>query len=329
MGRQHGEKAKAHIDRMMAYCFGKTTLRAIGTVEKDVITHTEPLLPLADAYAPDLVEQCRGIAAGSGYDFREVFSLQYFVDFWPEANPALSACSTILAIDRSGQEPRVLLGWNDDMPADPAPATVILRSVPDRGPAITGICFAGTIPECGATRNMAIACNSLPGPVAPEGVPYIFIQRKALQQSTLREAVQVIRSARRMCPMNYLVVSGSGDFVDTETAPDRCCLPPTREKSFIHTNHALSPEMPKGERDAHMRDSITRYAFLQRSLHRLNDSPTRDDVIETLSSHEGGLCRHNHDHISTVTCMVCDLSAGRIAFSTGPPCLNRFRKLDL
>ena len=97
MGRQHGEKAKEHINRMLEYCFGHTTKRTIGDMERDVIAHTEGLLPIAEDYAPDLVEECRGIAAGADCDFREIFSMQYFVDFGPPATTAASRYSRTTA----------------------------------------------------------------------------------------------------------------------------------------------------------------------------------------------------------------------------------------
>ena len=115
MGRQHGEKAKEHIGRMLEYCFGQSTKRMIGDLERDVMVHTEGLLPIAEDYAPDLVEECRGIAAGAGHDFREIFSMQYFVDFGPPAPRAAISCSTALAVESAHADGGVLLGWNDDM----------------------------------------------------------------------------------------------------------------------------------------------------------------------------------------------------------------------
>ena len=327
MGRQHGEKAKEQISRMLEYCFGHTTKRIIGGMERDVIVHTEGLLPLAEDYAPDLVEECRGIAEGAGHDFREVFCMQYFVDFLPPSRTAAIGCSTALAVESAHQNGHVLLGWNDDMSVYLAPATIILHSIPDNGPTITGICFAGTIPECGATKDRVIACNSLPGAQPVEGVPYLFIPRKALQQETFPDAISVIASARRVCGMNFLLASKSGNFVDIETIPGEYHLDVTMEDFYAHTNHCLSPEFRLRQDLPPAWNSQTRHMFLQRFLRRNKGAVTEENMVEALSDHDSRLC--NHGRGSTVTCMICDLTAGRVAFSTGPPCLGRFQELSL
>jgi hypothetical protein len=41
-----------------------------------------------------------------------------------------------------------------------------------------------------------------------------------------------------------------------------------------------------------------------------------------MSEHGGGVCNHE----ATLTCMVCDLTERRVAFSTGPPCLGEFQE---
>ena len=327
MGRQHGEKAREHITRMLEYCFGHTTNRMIGDMERDVIVHTEGLVPIAENYAPDLVEECHGIAGGAGHDFREIFSMQYFVDFDPPATMADSSCSTALAVESSPLNGDVLLGWNDDMSVHLTPATIILRSIPDDGPAITGICFAGTIPECGATRNRAIACNSLPGARTVEGVPYLFIPRKALQQATFSDAIDAIASARRVCGMNFLLASRSGCFANLETIPGECRLDVTTEDFYAHTNHCVSPEFRVREDLRPTLSSQVRHMSLQRFLRRNSGAVTWESMIQALSDHDSGLC--NHGLNSTVTCMICDLTAGRLAFSTGPPCLGRFQEVPL
>jgi isopenicillin-N N-acyltransferase-like protein len=329
MGRQHGEKARQHVSAMMEVCFGESTLRLIGGAPKDVIVHTERLVGMAEQYAPDLVEECRGIAEGAGYDFREIFALQYFCDYGGVERAPQSAdresCSTGIAVRSAVRDGHSLLAWTDDMDHELVPATVILRSRPDQGPAITAICFAGTIPEAGVTRDRAIACNSLfPSPAA-DGVPYVFIPRKALQQPTLQHAVNAITSAPRVTGMNFALLDPSGDFVDIETlGPDHQNVT-TSQGYYAHTNHVLTPEFAARSDAWHEEDSERRLGSLQRFLGAHAGAMDWERMVQAMSDHGGGVCNHE----ATLTCMVCDLTERRVAFSTGPPCLGQFQEFAL
>jgi len=319
MGKQHGEKAKAHVDRMFEYCFGKTTKRRIGGVELDLISYAESLLPLSIKYSPELVEECRGIAVGSGHDFREIFAMQFFVEYGPPDNMIFSSCSTVMAAGTGHAEGHTLVGWNDDMDINLTLSVIILRAFPEKGKASASICFAGAIPECGATADRMVVCNALPGKAVSEGVPYLFIQRKALLADTMQQAIDAVTGAKRTCPMHYTIVDKSGPFVGIETIPGQYHILKTFEDCCCHTNHFLSPQMTGDENPG----SVLRQKGLERYLQQYRGKINHDNMLEVLSDHELTLCRHN----ATVTCMICDLTIGEIAFSTGPPCLGRFQEI--
>lgn len=323
MGKQHGEKAKSHVDRMFEYCFGKTTKRRIGGVELDLISHAESILPLSIKYSPELVEECRGIAEGSGHDFREIFAMQFFVEYGPPGSPIFSSCSTVMAAGQGHAKGHTLVGWNDDMPLDInlTLSLIILRAFPERRPASASICFAGAIPECGATADRMVVCNALPGKAVSEGVPYLFIQRKALLAETMQQAINAVTKAKRACPMHYTLIDKSGPFVGIETIPGQYHILETSEDCYCHTNHFLSPQMTGGKDPG----SALRQKSLMHYLQQYRGKINHDNMLEVLSDHELKLCRHD----ATITCMICDLTIGEIAFSTGPPCLGRFQEIKL
>ncbi|MBI3946331.1 MAG: hypothetical protein HY321_10460 [Armatimonadetes bacterium] len=336
MGVQHGQQARERVGLMLERYFGQSTRRLIGgadgeqPVERDAIEYAESLLPLSEAYAPDLVAEVRGIAEGSHHDSRELFALQHFVDWGgaPVSAPTAPAgCSTVVAVGSAHRQGHTLLGWNDDMSSGLVGATIILRSFPDEGPAITGICFAGTIPECGATRERAVACNHLLSPHGAEGVPYLFIPRKALQQPTLSDAIRAIVDARRIDGMNFLVVDRSGEYVNIETTSQEYWLTDTGDDCYAHTNHFLAPAFTfRTDYRAHWHSQL-RLMSLNRFLKRQRGQIDRGSVKKALCSHRATLC--NHGTGMTVTCMLCDLTAGCVAFSSGPPCLDQFQEFTL
>ncbi len=323
-GRQLGERARERVDRLAAFCFGRTTRRRIGGAEYDVIELAERLLPGVERFSPDLVEECRGVAGGAGRDVRELLAMQYMVEYGVLSALPPAACSTVLSVGRAPAHS--LLGWNDDMPLELAHTAVMLRTEPDRGPAVTGLCFAGAIGECGATRDLCIACNALYGPVVADGVPYLFIQRRALQQPSLPDALAVIRSARRTCCMAYTVMSRDGRYRCLETTPDAVRIVAAGEPVFARTNHYLSD---LGAMVAGMPDpgSLRRQAGLTRVLQDDSGALRWDRMAAALGDHADGVCRHGRD--ATVSGMLCDLTAGRLALSSGPTCLGRFREFDL
>ncbi len=329
MGRQLGEQARDRIERLLTDAFGRSSRRIIGGAEVDLIAHAERLLPGAEAFSPELVEECRGTARGCGRDFRELFAAQYLVEYGllPRPDPApRPACSTALAVHRAHAQGHALLAWNDDMELELAHTSVMVRAVPDGGMPLVGICFSGMIGECGATRALCIACNSLPGPTAAEGVPYLFVQRKALRQASLEDAVRVIRSARRTCCMAFTLMSAEGEYAGLETTPAGTRFVESGADTYAHTNHYHTDLKPYAGAEPDS-GSWLRQQGLARFLARHHGALTWERLVEAMSSHAAGVCRHGR--YTTVTAMVCDLTARRLALSSGPPCLNRFRAFDL
>ncbi|NKB67688.1 MAG: hypothetical protein GKR89_11545 [Candidatus Latescibacteria bacterium] len=129
-GHQHGEAFREQITTLLEAYFDyfETTSRAHGlkalTKERVLAiagTYAEP----AARYAPDLVQEARGIAQGAGVSYEEILALNAFLDILDYMSDAFArgGCTTLMvpgALDGTG----ALIAQNYDLPGPFPPAAL-------------------------------------------------------------------------------------------------------------------------------------------------------------------------------------------------------------
>jgi isopenicillin-N N-acyltransferase-like protein len=135
------------------------------------------------------------------------------------------------------------------------------------------------------------------------GVQYLSVLHRALRATTLDEAVDCIRSAPRAAGHYYYVAGPDEVATGLECSAAHSVSFAVQGGTWVHCNHALSPEIAALEVNAPAVSTAHRQRRLESLLKGTGGSLAIEDLKRLLADHEGGedrcLCRHDHEGVST------------------------------
>lgn len=252
MGYQHGAGHRDLVHASMAtYRWILGSFDRPATLEEATALAMESL-PDAEAYAPDLVEEVRGIAAGADLPFAHVFSLNASLDVFGALRRGTRAaaplsCSSYAVVPPASLDGTVYVGWNADDYEHWLASCVLISLRPDDAPPVLTWTFAGFVGRPGIGPHVALAANGLGPSRDARGVPYPFLCRRALAQRSVADAIAVLTSARQLSRQNYMLADADGNVASVEvTGTDYAVLGPT-DGWISHTNHILDPRLRAAE----------------------------------------------------------------------------------
>lgn len=197
-------------------------------------------VPAIERWAPDLLDEVRGLAEGSGLPYDSVLAAQFMDEEWwfVEQFKGLHHCSSLGARDPGGR--RALAAQNMDLVTWTDGLQTLLRM---RGPGQDDetyvLTMAGMIGLCGTTPRLALCVNTL-GDLRsrPDGLPVAFVARTALAQGTRKAAVDFLGRVPHASGQNYVVVDAEG-VTDLECSAGGAAEVPGGDLVW-HTNHAIA-----------------------------------------------------------------------------------------
>lgn len=206
----------------------------------------------AERWAPQLVEEIHGIAAGAGADDDEVFALNCLDEaWWWGGRP--SGCSVLAHSRFTDSAARPLAAQNMDLDVWMDGGQVALVRAERPGlPDVAVLTRAGMVGLCGANGSgLAVLVNTLPQlPVDPDGVPVAFVARMVLDCGDVAEASDLLRRLPHATGQAYTLVDRSGAVAGLEcgsgTVRD---YPPAAAGMMVHSNHPVA-EAPDSASDA-------------------------------------------------------------------------------
>ena len=294
----------------------------------------------AKEYAPDLVEELRGIGAGADVPFEELFCLSCFLNFYDFLSPEslkgtpFWGCTTFAS--RKCREGSVLVGQTYDLAPFFESAAMLLRVRSKDGPDLLMYTTAGMVGCAGLnSEGIGMVINNLIPSDSRPGVPYPFVARKVLEQRRIGDAIDCILSARRASGMNYMLADRSGEIYSVETTASDYDVLYGLEGYMGHTNHYLCERLKGYERRSLLErgHSIVRWSRTNRFLKERAgslDSATLQDVVKDHVNSPMGICRHEGDpnraggYSKTVMSMIFELTRSEAWFCKGNPCENEF-----
>jgi isopenicillin-N N-acyltransferase-like protein len=242
-GRAHGESLRALIhELMMAW-------------EDDVAAETDlwlddylrafrtetDFLSAAARWAPDLLEEVRGIAEGACLPFDTCFALQCMDEHWTHVEKLKEqkrpdTCST-LAVAAHGEHP-TRLGQNMDLPPFLDGFQTLLRIEHEDHvalvPSYAG--FLGLFGVNGAGLGVGVNALSQLGQ-SVRGLPVACVVRGVLTCSNVREAVTYLERVPHASAQHYLVADAS-EIVGLECSAGGVAHM-SEATRLCHTNHPL------------------------------------------------------------------------------------------
>jgi isopenicillin-N N-acyltransferase-like protein len=352
MGLTHGRECKELIQRTL-----RRLQRTTGvTSKKDMVEMAAHCLPYAEEYAPELVEEVKGIAEGAEIDFGLVFALNCYSELWYAAaglgKVASEGCTTFGVTPIATKSGKTYLAWNCDFYEWWEDTVIFLRLTSQKVAPLLVFTYAGLVgANAGINRHFAFVVNGLASSGKPYGVPYSFICRKALQQRTMGDAIEAILTAKRSIgsSKNFLLANASGELYSIETSSDDYEVIFPTSGYIGHTNHYTTLKMKlKGlGRTKGTSQSILRWARINTLLGESVGHIDYNTLIEFMkdhANHPASICRHtDRDDQSqdglyfsttlpdskTIAGLIFDLCDLRMFVARGNPCCNEFKEYEV
>ena len=222
---------------------------------KQFLTGTQYLNAIR-LWAPELLEEIKGIAEGSGQLLDHILALQLMDEEWlyglSQHLPRPTSKCTAFGL-QSSPESISYAGQNMDVPAWVEGKQLLLRiAATDETPEALVFTMAGNIGLKGLNAaGIGITCNTLAQlKPATDGLPVAFIVRQVLSMATIDQAEKFLHAIKHASGQNY-ILSSANDIRCFECSAEAVVQLALEEtsKTVFHTNHplvsnSLGPQAP-------------------------------------------------------------------------------------
>ena len=293
-GLQHGKIMKNSILELVGLWKNDIEKKYQISADKFITTFLDSTdyIPSIKKWTPNLLEEIRGISAGSGIDFNTIFAFQLIDEIWTNARLInISHHCTSLGINNYKKDgsPNYIAQNIDITPF--YHGFEIILDIKDKktGSRKLVTTFAGYIGANGLNKHIGITANTLSDLKSSlNGLPVCCIARGVLEKTSFEEAVDFIKNIKHASGQNYIVGSNH-DIISLECASDLVTeYWPDSTKNY--TFHANRPLINNSYHPAYLAYLKTLYGSIPESV---SFSDQRLESIKNIIL--------NNQHISLVT----------------------------
>ncbi len=339
-GMQHGQKARARIERsianyarLFAYCgIDWAGAQRLGAGYRDII----------GGFDPALLAEIEGIAAGAGRQVNEILALNARTEILPphypgEPHPERSRiraanakqgvpdwgeCTALAVKPAQSANGSTLLAQNWDWLGVQRAVLVLLRVHDAAGAACLTLTEAGMLAKIGFNRQGFGVCLNILRSAddgARAGVPVHALLRALLARASVADAIEFAGRLSFGASSNVLCADASGDTAALEISPRGLEVLRGTEAALCHTNHFLAPAAARHQ--AALAPSLSTRPRLERinALTRAHQGRFSGADLQRMLSDEAdgflSICRSPDPsldpeiRIETVASVVMDLGA--------------------
>ncbi len=276
--------------------------------KSEYIERSQKFMKICAENFPDFIKELNGISYSScvPYDDLFLFSLE-------EEIGLVKSCSSI-GIKNIGE---TYIGHNEDWNIDLD--FYVIKAKPKNKPKFISLAQAGNYPGLlGINEHgFAFVSNSVECGFYPYGMPKLYMLRKMLENTDIKNLINYLENKKRTIGCNLLVASGS-EIYKVEWSQDKFNF--SNEGMLAQTNHFTLPGMNCGYEE----QSYNRLESLENS-YKENKS-----LKEILYSHDyfpNSVCRHSES--KTLASAIIDVSGRKISISNGNPCTSKYIDYNL
>lgn len=284
---------------------------------QQVLALAEECLAEHERYAPELVEELRGMADATGLGLAELVIMNGFTDFvdlvynagqritaqGPQATAGVDDCTAFIVPDGTTADGPGYYGQTWDMHDSATPYVILLRGRPQKGPQFLVFTTAGCVGMIGMNAaGIALGINNIMGGDGQVGVTWPFVVRKALAQTDIEAALECITSARLAGAHNYLLFDRNGRGYNIEAMSTHCHVEPLADLPIVHTNHCLMPKTMAVERPRPAESQANSEARLLDAQRLLGQRPITLEMLMALTRDEAAICRRPQPPMHVESC---------------------------
>ena len=344
IGEAHGEAAREKIKNHSARFLEFVLSRAVTALDEESLwAKWAPQVSANERSSPDLVEEMRGIARGSGVSFERIFLLNSLLDLvsFRYAEMAANFGCTTFAVSRAADGGGTLVGQTYDMPEIHQDYLTLLRLEPQHGPRQLVFSFAGIVGAAGLNEaGIGLSINFLSPLDVGVGRLHSAVVRQVLAAGNLANALAPPVLPRRAGGAHFLIADRDGNLVSIETTGERYEVFYPTENVIGHTNHYLGHNLKGIEyiRRESIGSSLARYTALRRYLRDSSadlDLETLKELTRNHTSFPQSICAHGRDldplgqRTRTLSAMVHELDKQTIHITNGCACESSYHPVSL
>jgi len=243
----------------------------------------------ASQYCPDLLEEVRGIAEGSGHDFNTLFCFQLLPEEWM-FDPMVDTSERCSIVGVKHKE-KTIMGQNIDMSKFYSGSQTLLHVKEENGDECYSITSAGLLILCGVNKYGIALCASTLAQLRYRriGLPATFVVRLILRCKTLEEVGLLISRIPHVTGMAYCIASPVG-LTSFEVSCSKVVERTTKVagggegNNLCRTNHPIANDDMSSTKPF-SESTLNRLKFLRSKLKRDSTIEVSVDTIkEWLSS---------------------------------------------
>ena len=244
LGYQHGQQLKLQIDGIVND-WKENTTRALGKpadeVMKDFFEYAN-FEPAIKKWTPELWEEVRGIAEGSGHTLEEILILNLLDEFWVYINNLHNHHCSGLGVPAQNGNPGYL-SQNMDLENYTDGYQVLMRLMKTNNrPEQMVLTHPGLIALNGMNKQgVALCVNTLMQlTAAPEGLPVAFVVRRIINSTDKEDILKFIQEVDHASGQNY-IIGIRGEVYDFEASATKVVRfnPENENGTVYHTNHPV------------------------------------------------------------------------------------------
>ena len=288
---------------------------------KELIQESKKYYKYTRKIFPKLIEETDAIAKAANVNVIDYFFLNNSEVYDPaeefdkkeSVNP--DHCTIAVSYGMDG----AIVGHNEDWALDAMDDLYILKAK------IGDIFFIGlnykmNVPGIAASMNNfgLVQCINYLYQTKQFGIPKNYLARAVLECKTLDDAENMIKGTKKASGYNHVLVQEKR-VKNIEVGGDKIAVETLTQKSYVHTNHYLAPEMKFLEK-FHTKSSERRY---KRAKELIKNTKTANDMEKLLCDRKDvnyPICRAD----ATIGSVIAIPSKEEFWVNAGNPCMGEY-----
>jgi isopenicillin-N N-acyltransferase-like protein len=245
-GLQYGEQAKERIATSIDIY--SRSLNDLGLRKDQILELASSFIHKITDWAPDLVDEMRGIAKGASVSLDEIMLINARTEILQLAERGENfvdnhsdGCTGAIIMPKLSANGEIIHGQNWDWNEECINNTIVLRVLRDNGPNLLTFTEAGGLARSGLnSAGISITANYLKcdQDYKTLGIPLPFIRRRALECRYYSDAIRFVATTKKSGANNMMLASSEGMGINFECAPDESfALLPDSDGLIVHANH--------------------------------------------------------------------------------------------